>query len=385
MRVAVVYDFFPHYRVAVMRELLASREHDYFLVADEKPMDPSLKAWQVEDRSRFIHAPYRRLAGKLHFQKGLLGLMLRRDFDAVIFMAYPNFLSTWMSALAARLTGKRVLFWTHGWTRSERGPKAWIRCGFYRLADALLLYGHTAKARGLSHGFSAERLHVIYNSLDYEAQKQVRSSIRPEDIADTRARLFERPEWPVVICSARLTRSCRLDLLLEAQLRLCAENHPFNIILVGDGPERPALESRARQARLPVHFHGACYDEKVLATLTMAAHVTVSPGKVGLTAMQSLAYGVPVITHDDMEAQGPEVEAIFPGRTGDLFRRNDVTDLARSIRQWTQRDPGSDLRAECHRLLECPYNPTFQRRAIDRAVSGLPADDLFGMTREEAA
>jgi glycosyltransferase involved in cell wall biosynthesis len=112
----------------------------------------------------------------------------------------------------------------------------------------------------------------------------------------------------------------------------------------------------------------------------MAAHVTVSPGKVGLTALQSLAYGTPVITHDDPEAQGPEWEAIMPGRTGDFFRRGDVADLARVIRAWT-REPvlAPAIRSECPRLIERFYNPVFQRRAIDRAVSGAPADDLFWM------
>ena len=43
--------------------------------------------------------------------------------------------------------------------------------------------------------------------------------------------------------------------------------------------------------------------------------ITVSPDKVGLTAIHSMAYGRPVITHDNMDRQGPEVEAVIPGRT----------------------------------------------------------------------
>src|SRR5689334_14156613 len=34
MKVAIVYPFFPHYRAAVLRELLTRGEHDYLLVAD---------------------------------------------------------------------------------------------------------------------------------------------------------------------------------------------------------------------------------------------------------------------------------------------------------------------------------------------------------------
>src|SRR5439155_1448825 len=107
----------------------------------------------------------------------------------------------------------------------------------------------------------------------------------------------------------------------------------INVLLVGDGPEKESLQSMAARLRIPVKFFGACYDEATLARLTMVAHVTVSPGKIGLTAMQSLAYGTPVITHDDHTAQGPEWEAILPGRTGALFHAGDVRHLASVIKE----------------------------------------------------
>lgn len=380
MKVAVVYHFFPHYRAAVLRELLHSAEHDYLLVADDRPVDPTIEAWAVEEPSRFMRAPCRAITASFLWQKRLLKLGLRRDLDAIIYLGNPYFLATWLSAFLARLAGKRVFFWTHGWTRDEHGPKAWFRKAFYKLAHALLLYGHAAKMSGLAQGFSAENLHVIYNSLDYDLQQEIREGVTDEELVDLRRQLFGEPDRPVVVCSARVTRACRFDLLLEAQARLRAEGHPVNVLLIGDGPERPALEAQAARFQLPVHFYGACYDERILARLIMAAHVTVSPGKVGLTAMQSLAYGTPVITHDDFESQGPEWEAVLPGRTGDFFRCDDVAELTRVIKAWTT-EPASipQVRAECHRVLERFYTPEFQRRAIDRAVSGRPADDLFWM------
>jgi glycosyltransferase involved in cell wall biosynthesis len=384
MKTALVYHFFPHYRAAVLRELLASPEHHYLLVGDTRAADASIETWTVSDSGRFQCAPCRRVGGAFVFQRGLVRLGLRRDLDAIIYLGNPYYLATWLSAGLARATGKRVLFWTHGWIREESGPKAALRRGFYRLADGLLLYGHYAKMAGLAAGFPPEKLHVIYNSLDYPAQRRAREQVDPAALSQLKRALFGDARTPMLVCSARLTPQCRFDLLLQAQARLRAEGHRVNVLLVGDGPERPALEGLARRLEVPVKFYGACYDEETLARLTMAAHVTVSPGKVGLTALQSLAYGTPVITHDDPQAQGPEWEAILPGRTGDFFRRGDVADLARVIRAWS-REPVLDpaIRSACPRLIERFYNPVFQRRAIDRAVSGAPADDLFWMREPE--
>jgi glycosyltransferase involved in cell wall biosynthesis len=380
MKAAIVYHFFPHYRAAVLRELLKSPEHDYVLVADDKAIEPSIEKWDVDDRSRFWITPCKQLFSSLLFQKGLFRLALRRDLDVMVYLANPYFLSTWISALAARLTGKRVLFWTHGWTRDEHGLKGWLRSIFYKLSHGLLLYGHFAKMSGLANGFSPSRLHVIYNSLDYENQRELRAGLRTQDRTATKCDLFERPDLPMVICSARLTPACQFNLLLAAQARLRDQGHLINVLLVGDGPEKVALQEQARRLKLPVKFFGPCYDESTLARLTFAAAVTVSPGKVGLTAIQSLAFGTPVITHDDQQTQMPEWEAIIAGRTGDLFRRGNSTDLARVIKKWTTIEfPDAKCRADCYRLLDRFYNPVFQRRAIDRAVRGQSADDLFWM------
>ena len=373
----IVYHFFAHYRSAVMQELLDSTEHRYFLAGDTHDIDGHIKEWEVSDESRFIHAPCRRRIGLL-FQRNLLRLACSRQFDTVIYLGNANWPSTWLSAILARLTGKRVLFWTHGWIHRDQGVRRWIRHIFYKLSHGLLLYGHMAKIIGMQEGFPAHRLHVIYNSLDYEAQKRARAAVSLEQIRQTRAELFRQPDNPLVICTSRLTGVRRLDQLIDALRLLRDRGHELNLLLVGDGPEEAALRKQANDARVPVCFFGPCYDEEVLARLVMSANVTVAPGKVGLTAMHSLAFGTPVLTHNDFENQMPEWEAIIPGKTGDLFAHNDVDGLAVLIEKWTQTSyPDEHVRQHCYEIIERFYNPQFQRMAIDRAVSGHGADDLF--------
>ena len=139
MKVAVVYHYFPHYRAAVMRELLRSHEHDYVLVGDDRAVDSSIKGWEVDMPGRFLRAPCTIIRNPLLLQRGLLRLALRRDLGTIIYLGNPHHLATWFSALVARLSGKRVLFWTHGWTRNEAGLKDWMRLAFYRLSHGLLL------------------------------------------------------------------------------------------------------------------------------------------------------------------------------------------------------------------------------------------------------
>ncbi|TMQ73353.1 MAG: glycosyltransferase family 4 protein [Candidatus Eisenbacteria bacterium] len=241
-----------------------------------------------------------------------------------------------------------------------------------------MFYGHMAKTIAIREGIDAARIHVIYNSLDYGAQKREREKVTPGDLVMIRRELFGDTEKPVAICTTRLTQARRLDLLIEALALLRGRGREVNLLLVGDGPERANLQAQAAALGLSVHFYGACYDEAKLARLVMASNVTVAPGRVGLTAMTSLGYGCPVITHSNPDEQMPEWEAIIPGKTGSLFTLNDVQDLARAVEEWTETPwPKEHVSADCYGEIEKFWNAPFQRVVIERAIDGKPADDLF--------
>ena len=378
-RVAVVYHYFQHYRSAIFDTLCRSERYEYIFVADTENMyDSGVEPWQAPEGVCFQRARCLNLPFGFMWQRGVVNIAFRQDIDAIIFFGNAYYLATWASAILAKLRRKRVIFWTHGWLKPDRGMKGWVRRRFYSQADAVLVYGHFAKQIALQNGFPPERFHVVYNSLDYSRQRELRDKITEERLTQVRSELFGRPELPIVLCVTRFIPRRRLDWLLEAASKLRRDGHEMNILLVGEGSEEDNLRRMATRLDLPVCFYGPCYDEQRLAELNLISCVTAAPGMVGLSAIQSLAYGVPVITQDDPHSQMPEAEAVVPGQTGDTFRDGEVEDLARVLHKWTQ-SPAVDsaTRAECHRMIDRFYNPAFQRAVIERALDAEPADDLF--------
>lgn len=368
MKIAVVYHMFPHYRFAVMQALDSSLKNNYTFVGDDKAFE-GIKSVSTSDFKDFRVGRYCIFKG-VWWQPIAIKVAMSHEFDTVILLANPNFLSTWVAALLARLTGKRVLFWTHGWLNRERLLKRIFRHIFYKLAHVVMVYGERSKKIGVESGFPSNKIAVVYNSLDTDKAAGVVARIESGELANVNPRLFfMEPNRPLLICTARLTTLCRFDLLLDAAHELVGRGQPVNIILVGDGPVKADLEKKAQDLKLNVHFYGSCYDESTLGQLIYHADLTVSPGKIGLTAMHSLMYGTPAITHNEFDFQMPEVESIIKGKTGDFFQRDSVSDLAVKIESWLKESGSREkIRKNCWAVISDKWNPYTQVKLIESVI-----------------
>jgi glycosyltransferase involved in cell wall biosynthesis len=376
--VVVIYHCYPHYRKAVVEALARSDEANFTFVGDvQEYLDNGVEPAQFSATVRFRLAPARHLFGPFMWQWGAVRWATRREFDTVIMHAVPHWPCTWVGGVLARLLGKRVIFWGHGYLARPKGLKGLIRRLFYAIPTTHMFYSRLAKAYALETGWPPERLHVIHNSLDTDAQRIIREAWTPGQRRDLREQLFGDASVPVVGCTSRLIPMRRLHELLEAVASLRDRGLRANIVLVGDGPERSRLERLAKDLGLRTHFEGACYDEARIGSLIMSCNVIVSPGKTGLTAVHSIGFGVPVVSHGDPDDQGPEWEAIIPGRTGSYFRSGDVTSLAAAIEPWLRsQEIEPEVRRACIALVDRFWNPQFQCSAIVRAVRGEPACDF---------
>jgi glycosyltransferase involved in cell wall biosynthesis len=388
-RAAIIYQILHHFRDPIFSRLVnrgietpsyhfvASRLND---VDSNRTIDPSRADLPLEEGGLpWTFLRNRPLGGPFLWQSGVLRTASKRGLDTIIFLGNMYYLSTWVAAIVARLTGKRVLFWGHAYTRREANLKGSIRKLFYRLAHGSLVYGDRAKNFLVDRGFSANDIYVVYNSLDYARQRAVRESTDAATVTSLRSRLFENADLPTLVCIGRLDPRKHLDQLIELVSKLESRDLSINVLIIGDGEDRAHLEalSAEKQTQSRVCIYGACYDEEEIGPLLMSSTLCVCPGHVGLTAIHAMAYGVPVISHGDLDDQAPEVEAILPGETGDLYQQGSGEDMTDRIESWLRTHPNrDDVAHACIRMIEDRYNPDRQSIVIDGAVRGIPADRL---------
>jgi alpha-1,6-mannosyltransferase len=108
----------------------------------------------------------------------------------------------------------------------------------------------------------------------------------------------EDDPWRLVY-SGRLSAEKNPIAAIEAVKALIREDLAIHLDVYGDGSQRHQLERVA--ADLPITFHGHLADRAALAARISQADVVIAPGPAetfGLTVLESLACGTPVVTAD---------------------------------------------------------------------------------------
>ena len=368
----------PLYSEPLWKELSNSENIDYYFYSSRKGYS-SIKTIDVlESRSLnksgsfnwyFIKNIY--IKNILIYQSGVIYKCLRTNYDVYIFNGEMNCLSTWGAAIVCKLRKKPVIFWGHGLYGNERKIKYFFRLLFYRIADFHLIYGNRSRDLMLKSGFSENRIFTVYNSLNFHVHESFFSDIVKDDLIKIKKELFPFSfDDPVLIFIGRITKEKKVHYLVNALEILNTKGKRYNCLIIGGGVEmqknRDLIDSLKLQNS--ICLFGENYDETLNARLIMMADCCISPGNVGLTAIHCLSLGTPVITHGNLENQGPEVEVIIPGKTGQFFKEDDINDLSLQIEEFVSPGKKKLIERDCIDVIKKYWTPENQRTIFDEVV-----------------
>ena len=375
---AIFTNIAPLYSKLLWYELASSLNVDYYFYSSKKGFS-GIETLDIHE-SKFISAKGRLnwyfiknlyIKNYLFYQTGVIMKCLRTDYDAYILSGEMYIISNWIAAIICKMRGKTLFFWGHGLYGNENRFKKIFRLLFYKIADYHLVYGNRSKKLLIESGFEPGNIFVVYNSLDFKLHRKLFNEKNVEELLHLKVKLFPvNPELPVVMFIGRLTKEKKLDYLLNAVSLSKKKDCNYNCLIVGGGEEMDHLNklSEALGINESVCFFGPCYDEAVNARLIMLAECCVSPGNVGLTGIHSLSLGTPVITHNNLNNQMPEVEAVIEGKTGSYFIENNLEDLSGVINNMISKKMKSVMELHCVEHIAEFWNPVKQAAGFDDAV-----------------
>jgi glycosyltransferase involved in cell wall biosynthesis len=221
--------------------------------------------------------------------------------------------------MAARLAGVPSIFTAHTWCFAEGTSWKWKAVGIpvERLAALcaarIITVSEANRASALHHRIASPAKFVtIHNG-----------------IADSphRAKPAEKAV-PRIVMVARFSEQKAQGLLIEAVAQI---RTPFRLLLVGDGPRRPAVEQQAEKLNLGdrVEFLGQRLDiAEVLASSHIFALFTNWEG-FPISILEAMRAGLPVVA-SDVNGVG---EAVANGSTGFLADEGDVAMFRQRLEQ----------------------------------------------------
>lgn len=331
-RVAVLQKALPHYRRAVYNGLA-----EHYDVTVLHSGSQRRGAADAAGNYREVVIPARAL-GPFVLQRQVAATLASIRPDVVVSMLDLRW-PAYMLPVLRRSLDVRWILWGPGYGRSRLANR--VRDGVLRRADGLLLYGTTGVADFVRRGTPRDRIFVAPNTIHVPNHRDFGGEAKSS-----------------LLFVGALQKRKRLDLVIDAFAEISdALPGDTTLDIVGDQPKegevgrfkidvetRSVLRQQAEAAGVGerVVFHAGTQNEEDLANFFKRAHAYVSPGHVGLGALHSFAYGVPVVTRKKQyPSHGAEIENLKDGHN--------------SLLQDSYRELGVALRAICN-------NPCSRRR-----------------------
>jgi glycosyltransferase involved in cell wall biosynthesis len=251
----------------------------------------------------------------------LARLVREQQVDVVHAHQYTPF----FYGLAARLCGpgRPILFTEHGRHQPDYPrPKR-------KLANRLLLsrrdrvvgVGEAVRQALISNeGIPGRRVGVLYNGIDVDAFAAA------GDRASARREMGVAPTEFVLLQVARLDYLKDHATAIRTLARVLSRAPQARLILVGDGPERPAVEAQVRELNIAdkVQLLGTRADVARLLHGADAFLLTSTSEGIPLTVIEAMAAGLPVVATN----VGGLAEVVADGVTGFLAPAKDDAALA---------------------------------------------------------
>ncbi len=260
------------------------------------------------------------LHGSLYlcYQRGVLKWLREEQPAALIVEANARYLSTPGAARWMHARTRPVIGWGLGAPTPDgflAGLRRKWRTRFLSHFDALIAYSRRGAEEYTRAGFPSEHIVVAPNAV----------SPAPKHPLPARPPFFDGR--PTVLFVGRLQARKRIDNLIYACASLSETMRP-RLLIVGDGPARPALEKLAQAIYPWAEFVGAQHGES-LQSFFLAADLFVLPGTGGLAMQEAMGYGLPVVV---AEGDGTQ-EDLVRSTNGWRVPPNDIPALAAALQE----------------------------------------------------
>ena len=291
-RVLIIETQLKQYRRRFLVELAATlqaRDIELVVAYSEPSAAERAKSDTIDLPGIAVKVPAVALGERIVIQRAWA---LARSADLVIVGQANGQLLNYALLARSRLGLQRVAYWGHGFNHqaTRHGWSERVKRRLVSAVDWWFAYTPSVTRYLVQHGVPAEAITTVFNTVD----------------SDELARAPREPHvgHRGLYCGA-LVAAKQLEFLADAAAAIRERIPDFELVIIGDGPQRAMLEAIAKY-RPYLRVIGPAFDRDRTAYFA-TADVALIPAQVGLAIVDAFAAGLPLVT-TTAPGHGPELD-----------------------------------------------------------------------------
>jgi glycosyltransferase involved in cell wall biosynthesis len=370
-RLVLITEIIAPYRIPVFNALAQQPEIDLHVVFLAET-DPGLRDWHIyRDEMSFSHEvlpSWRSRVGShnLLLNRGLISALSQAAPDVIVCGGY-NYVASWQAMSWARRNQVPFLLWIESTgrdQRSARAPVEFLKRKFVEGCDGFIVPGESSReyvcSYGISDGMICTAPNAVANDIfDRHGRNAIANAVRERQ----RFRLPQR----FLLFAGRFVPEKGIYELMEAYESLdAATRSEVSLVMVGDGPLRQELESKA-QINPGLQVRGFIQRDE-LATYYALSEMFVLPTHTdtwGLVVNEAMACGLPVIVSS---AAGCVADLVRDGWNGYVVEPGQASQLSLAISRLAQDSELRRAMGSRSRDIIAQYSPKNCARGISAAA-----------------
>lgn len=213
-----------------------------------------------------------------------------KKYDTLVLMLHFGHLTSWILLLTKIFHGKKIILWGQGisvkrYLKEEVKPSFLLKLMIY-FADGVWFYTEK-ELKQWKKIFPQKKMISLNNTISgVEKILDFKNGLSKGDL---KSKYNINQERTFIFCARFNNSYRRVDLLLSIIGALDTDKYAF--IIIGEGKFKPDFSIYNN-----VYDFGSVYDDEIKNNLFAIADLYIQPGWVGLSVVEAMAYGKPILT-----------------------------------------------------------------------------------------
>lgn len=232
--------------------------------------------------------------GKFIYIQNVFGVVGRAHLTIIV--QENALIANYILILFSKFSGARLALFGHGknfqaknpGSLAERWKKVWSNWVYW-------WFPYTERCAEIvrANGFPANKITVFNNSIDLDGIKSDIEKINSCRIHSLRETLFDGSQ-NIAVYVGGLYKEKRVDFMISAAIAIRSKVRDFRFCVIGGGDQRKVVEEASIEHPW-IRYMGPKFGVEK-AELVSMSRLWLNPGLVGLSVLDTFAYGVPMVT-----------------------------------------------------------------------------------------